>query len=155
MLIVEYFNYRNYEHISHLFLLLFLQQEVQKEPQEQRDLIEDIARQSSSSDLEQENQTQSQKPTGYDTNLFPFQTCHMVAWLFFLQAEERYITVKPHKQQFMFSVFRSIGGSLYVPQQPAELEVTWVQLLPRLDLLLDSINTEQDRTRSEVNGSPI
>ncbi|KAF4070784.1 hypothetical protein AMELA_G00277550 [Ameiurus melas] len=83
-------------------------QEVQNHLQEQRDLVENIARQSSSSDLEQENQAQSQKPTG------------------------------------------SIGGSLNVPQHPAEIEVTWVQLLPRLDLLLDSINTELDRTKSEV-----
>ncbi|MCI4389446.1 hypothetical protein PGIGA_G00098050 [Pangasianodon gigas] len=82
--------------------------EVQKELQEQRDLIEAIARQNSSADLEQEDQTQSQKRAG------------------------------------------SIGGSLYVPEQPTEMEVTWVQLHLRLDLLLDSVNTKQDRTKLEV-----
>ncbi|KAK3542505.1 hypothetical protein QTP86_027710 [Hemibagrus guttatus] len=83
-------------------------QQVQEELQEQRDLIQAIAHHSSSSDLEQENQTKSLKCT------------------------------------------RSVGGSLYVPEQTPGMEVTWVQLLSRLDLLLGSVNTEQDRTKVEV-----
>lgn len=51
----------------------------------------------------------------------------------------------------MFSLFRAIGGSIYVPEQPAEMKVTWDQLLPRLDLLMDSVNTAKDRTKLEVN----
>lgn len=82
MVIIEYF-FRN--RMINLFLFLLLQ-EVQKELQEQRDLIEVIAHHSSSSDLEQEAETQSQKHPRYDTNPFRFQAssclvlkiCHMV-----------------------------------------------------------------------------
>ncbi|XP_058234972.1 nesprin-1 isoform X2 [Hemibagrus wyckioides] len=82
--------------------------QVQKELQEQRDLIQAIAHHSSSSDLEQEDQTKSLKHT------------------------------------------RSVGGSLYVPEQTPGMKVTWVKLLSSLDLLLDSVTTEQDRTKLEV-----
>ncbi|KAK2864041.1 hypothetical protein Q7C36_003195 [Tachysurus vachellii] len=83
-------------------------QQMQRELEEQRNLIQAIAHQSSSSDLEQEDKMQSQK-------------CE-----------------------------RSIDGSLYVHKQPPGMEVTWDQLLSRLNLLLHSVNTEQDRTMLEV-----
>lgn len=54
----------------------------------------------------------------------------------------------------MFSVFRPIGECLYAPEQSVEMEVSWEHLFSRLELLLDTINTEQDRTKLEVSVCP-
>ncbi|KAI4900991.1 hypothetical protein NFI96_032985 [Prochilodus magdalenae] len=87
--------------------------QVQSELKEQRDLIEAIAHHGSNSDLEQEEQTQTQTHP------------------------------------------RSNGVSLCVPGQPVERTTareSWTQLHHRLQTLLDSLNTLQDRTTAEVKG---
>lgn len=115
---------------------------MQRELEEQRNLIQAIAHQSSSSDLEQEDQSQSQKYERYEPDCYQassflvLKLCHMIALL-----------------NNNISVFRSIDGSLYVHKQPPGMEVTWDQLLYRLSLLLHSVNTEQDRTMLEVSDS--